>query len=59
MADMLGKATSRELEDLYTQLCFMTKEEREKKPFALFVASKGMLNGEQAFQYLKAKLNEG
>ena len=56
MADMQGRATSRELEDLYTELSFMTKEEREKKPFVLFVASKGMLNGEQAYQHLRAKI---
>ena len=56
MADMLGKATSRELETLYLELAGMSPEERKAKSFALFVASKGMLNGEEAYIYLKNKI---
>lgn len=55
MADMLGKATSRELEMLYPELAGMSPEERKAESFALFVASLGMLNGEEAYIYLKGK----
>ena len=56
MADMLGHATSHELNDLYIELISMSAEERRAKQFALFVVGKGMLNGEQALEYLKSKL---
>ena len=53
--DMAGFATSGELSDLYFSLGIMSPEERRQKKFALFVASKGMLDGEQAYNYLKEK----
>ena len=56
MADMTGRATARELTDLYFNLSVKSTEEREKIPFALFVIGKGMLNGEEALQYLKNKM---
>ena len=55
MADMQGKMTNREGMDLFLSLSLKTKEEREAIPFALFVSSKGMLNGEEAYIYLKNK----
>ena len=51
--DMAGFATHNEKWDLYWDLWSKSKEEREAIPFALFVRSMGMLNGEQAFQYLQ------
>lgn len=53
--DMVGFATSGEIKDLYFELNMMSPEERRQKKFALFVASKGMLDGEQAYNYLKEK----
>lgn len=53
--DMQGFATHNDLESLYTELISMTKEERLEKKFALFVVSKGFLNGEEALIYLKEK----
>lgn len=55
MADMQGKMTNREGIDLLLSLSLKTKEERESIPFALFVAGRGMLNGEEAYIYLKNK----
>ena len=49
MADMQGKMTNREGIDLLLSLSLKTKEEREAIPFALFVAGRGMLNGEEAY----------
>ena len=48
MADMQGKMTDREGIDLLLSLSLKTKEEREAIPFALFVDSRGLLNGEEA-----------
>lgn len=56
MADMQGKMTNREGVDLLLSLSLMNKEEREKIPFALFVAGRGLLNGEEAYIYLKNKV---
>lgn len=56
MADMQGKMTDREGIDLLLNLSLKTKEERESIPFALFVAGRGMLNGEEAYIYLKNKV---
>lgn len=56
MADMQGKMTAREGIDLLLNLSLKTKEERESIPFALFVAGRGMLNGEEAYIYLKNKV---
>jgi len=53
--DMQGFATSAELSDLYFELKMMTPEERENKPFALFVIGRGMLNGAEALEYLESK----
>ena len=58
MADMQGKMTNREGIDLLLSLSLKTKEEREAIPFALFVAGRGMLNGEEAFFYLKNKVKK-
>ena len=51
--DMQGYATFNDKWSLYWDLRSKSKEEREAIPFALFVGSLGMLNGEQAFQYLQ------
>lgn len=59
MANMLGKAMNQELTDLYFNLSVKSTEEREKIPFALFVIGRGMLNGEEAFLYLRDRLKEG
>ena len=56
MADMKGKMTDREGRDLLLSLSLKTKEERKAIPFALFVAGRGMLNGEEAYIYLKNKV---
>ena len=56
MADMRGKMTDREGKDLLLSLSLKTKEEREAIPFALFVAGRGMLNGEEAYIYLRNKV---
>ena len=55
---MQGKMTDREGKDLLLSLSLKTKEEREAIPFALFVAGRGMLNGEEAFFYLKNKVEK-
>ena len=54
--DMQGKMTNREGIDLLLSLSLKTKEEREAIPFALFVAGRGLLNGEEAYIYLKNKV---
>ena len=56
MADMQGKLTDRGGKALLLSLSLKTKEEREAIPFALFVAGRGMLNGEEAYIYLKNKV---
>ena len=56
MADMKGKMTDREGRELLLSLSLKTKEEREEIPFALLVAGRGMLNGEEAYIYLKNKV---
>ena len=56
MADMQRKMTDREGIDLLLSLSLKTKEEREAIPFALFVAGRGLLNGEEAYIYLKNKV---
>lgn len=53
--DMQGHATNGELSELYFELSSKSKEERQKDSFALFVPSLGMLDGEQAYNYLKEK----
>ena len=53
--DMQGHATQGELESLYMDLISMSEKERAAKKFALFVKSKGMLDGNEALAYLKAK----
>lgn len=55
MADMQGRATERELDELFWELARMTEEERKNKPYALFIIGKGFLNGQEAFEYLKNK----
>lgn len=55
MADMQGRATERELDELFWELARMTEEERKNKPYALFIVGKGFLNGQEAFEYLKNK----
>ena len=56
MTEMQGKMTDREGIDLLLSLSLKTKEEREAIPFALFVAGRGLLNGEEAYIYLKNKV---
>lgn len=53
--DMQGHATSGELSDLYFDLSLKSEEERKAIPFALFVPSEGMMDGERAYNYLKEK----
>ena len=53
MSDMQGKITNREGIDLFLSLAMKTKEERKAIPSALFIAGRGMLNGEEAYIYLK------
>lgn len=53
--DMEGHATFNDMWSLYWELKSKSVEERKAIPFALFVGSLGMLNGEQAFQYLQEK----
>ena len=53
--DMAGFATSGELSDLYFSLSMMSPEKRRQEKFVLFVVGKGMLNGEQAYDYLNKK----
>lgn len=53
--DMAGHATFNDKWSLYWELRSKSVEERKAIPFALFVGSLGMLNGEQAFQYLQEK----
>ena len=55
--EMKGFATHEELGGLYLSLSLMTTEERRQNKFALFVVSKGMLDGEQAYNYLKEKFS--
>lgn len=55
MVDMQGKITNREGIDLFLSLAMKTKEEREVIPSVLFIAGRGMLNGEEAYIYLKNK----
>lgn len=55
MADMQGRATERELDELFWELARMTEEERKNKPYALFIIGKGFLNGQEAFEYLQNK----
>ena len=57
MAEMLGRATTGELLDLWFRLRMNTNNERAK-PFVLFVIGKGMLNGEQALEYLNDKFHD-
>ena len=56
MAEMLGRATTGELLDLWFRL--RIDENERAKPFALFVIGKGMLNGEQALEYLNDKFHD-
>ena len=56
MTDMQGKMTNIEGRDLLLSLSLKTKEEREAIPFALFVAGRGLMNGEEAYIYLKNKV---
>ena len=58
MADMLGHATVREIVSLQFKLIDMTEEERRALPCALFVIGRGMLNGQEAYEYIKNKLSE-
>lgn len=53
--DMREFATSGELSDLYFDLSLKSEEERKAIPFALFVPSEGMMDGERAYNYLKEK----
>lgn len=53
--DMQGHATSRELQDLLFRLGCMTEPERKAQKFALFVKSKGFLDGQEAYEYLMGK----
>jgi hypothetical protein len=55
MADMQGRMTATEEIELWFELATKTEEERKAIPFALFVSSKGMLNGQEAYLYLKEK----
>jgi len=58
MCEMKGFATSNELITLYRDLKLKTPEERAKIGFALFVAGKGMLNGNEALEYLENKFSK-
>lgn len=52
---MQGRMTATEEIELWFELATKTEEERKAIPFALFVSSKGMLNGQEAYLYLKEK----
>lgn len=56
MAEMLGRATTGELLDLWFRL--RIDENERAKPFVLFVIGEGMLNGEQALEYLNDKFHD-
>ncbi len=56
MADMLGHASSRELEDLYYRLKVIKSDKDLDNPYALFVIGTGFLNGREALAYLEKKL---
>jgi hypothetical protein len=58
MCEMKGFATSNELFNLYKDLKLKTPEERAEIGFALFVAEKGMLNGNEALEYLENKFSK-
>lgn len=47
-----------DFESLYFRLALMTEDERKEMLFALFVAGKGMLNGSEAYKYLKECLHK-
>lgn len=48
-----------EMAKLKFELSLKTKEEREHMPFALFVCgTKGILNGQEAFEYLNEIFKE-
>ncbi|MBP5422705.1 MAG: hypothetical protein J6Y78_09725 [Paludibacteraceae bacterium] len=51
-----GHATTDELLDLWFRL--RTDENERKKPFVLFIKGRGMLNGEEALEYLNEKYGE-
>lgn len=51
-----GHATKDELLDLWFKL--RTDENERKKPFVLFIKGEGMLNGEEALEYLNKKFGE-
>lgn len=55
--DMQEFTTQNDLSSLYFELIGMSKKERESQTLALFVRSRGFLNGEEALQYLKEKTN--
>ena len=45
-------------ENLYYRLALMSETERENMPFALFTTDRGMLNGSEAYKYLKDKIEK-
>lgn len=51
-----GHATTDELLDLWFKL--RTDENERKKPFVLFIKGQGMLNGEEALEYLNKKFEK-
>ena len=53
---MDGFASIQELLDLWFTL--RINEEERAKPFVLFVIGEGMLNGEQALEYLNDKFHD-
>lgn len=53
---MDGFASMQELLDLWFTL--RIDENERAKPFALFVPGQGMLNGEQALEYLNDKFHD-
>ena len=56
--DMAGFATFKDLWSLYWDLKTKSVEERKAIPFALFAEKLGMLNGEEAFQYLDKQISK-
>lgn len=55
MNEMQGYMTEAEGLTLLLELSAKTEEERKELLFVLFVSGRGMLNGEEAYNYLKEK----
>lgn len=59
MNEMAGFMTEAEGISLLMELSSKTEEERKELLFVLFVSGRGMLNGQEAYTYLKEKYNGG